>query len=510
MKTGPEKGSEFTQKKLICKATTLAGIFLLLLLLVLTYLISCPAFAASPSNLEPASVEKTNTNVDSAPAPEMPAEKSALKEPGASETDAKENKSTEPVFSLDDCIKKAFEIHPELKAALANRQAVQAQLTQTRSVYYPQISYSNTYNRSFARLSTGNSEADSYGSSLSLNQKIYDFGRTMYSVMAARENLRSSGYDVLQTADQIILDIRENYYKAVAAGKVLVVMEDSFKQQELHLKQARGFYQVGRRSKIEVTKAEVDLANAKLDLIKAQNAVKLTRVKLANAIGLTGPFNYALDDDVRFVEIKMDLERALQYAGLHRPEILKINSQEKMYNARVNQARAEWYPTISGQASYGYNDDHFIFVQNAWSWGLTLNFDVFTGGYRPAYIKESKENLKSLQAQKERLWQDIALEVQQYYIDLEEARQSIVVLEKSLEQARENFSLAQARYEVGLGDNLEFTDARVAFQQSQNDLISAILDYQIARSQLEKSVGMSVSRPEFIDKLKEDLSGKND
>ncbi len=108
------------------------------------------------------------------------------------------------------------------------------------------------------------------------------------------------------------------------------------------------------------------------------------------------------------------------------------------------------------------------------------------------------------------MWQDINLEVQQYYLNLEEARQRISVLEKSLDQARENFSLAQARYEVGLGDNLEFNDARVALSQAKYDLIKAILDYQIARSRLEKAVGMSVFRPEFLSKLKEELKKGKD
>lgn len=421
----------------------------------------------------------------------------------ASATDEKEKEKK--VLTLDECINLSLKIHPELKSANALKNAAGAQLTQTMSAYYPQVSFRSTYNRAVSHnvvvsqgviAQRGTNNSDAYSSTMSLSQNIYDFGRTHYDVMAAKESLNATKYDLLTTSDGIILDIKSNYYEAVASERVLDVNRETVSQQELHLKQAIGFYKVGRRSRIEVTKAEVDLAKAKLELIKSENAVKLSRVKLANSIGLSESFNYALDSEIRFVELKMDIDRALLYAGQHRPEILKIKANERYYKARIAGAKADWYPTLTGSANYGYNDSNFVFDQISWGWGLALNFDVFTGGRRNAIVKESKENLVSISARRERLWQNIYLEVQQAYLNLVDARRRITMLEKSLEHARENFSLAQARYEVGLGDNLEFTDARLALQQAKTDLIKAILDYQIARSSLEKAVGLTVVRKE--------------
>jgi len=417
-----------------------------------------------------------------------------------------ENKTDKKIFTLEEAIQLAALVHPELKSAFALRNAAKAQLTRSRARWYPNVALNSSYGRTESRnitTSTGTTtipgtyKSDSYRTSLSLSQKIYDFGRTRYSVMAARENLKSSDYDLLITADDIILKIRENYYNAVAAEKVLDVTKETVQQQELHLKQAKGFFQVGKRSKIEVTKAEVDLANARLDLIKAENLVKLTRLRLAYAIGITGQLGRRLDDQVRFTEIKMDYDRAMNYAREHRPDLLKIRTQERLYRARLLEAKARWYPTLNGNASYGYNDDKLLFRRNSWSWGVSLDFDVFTGGSRSATIDESGENLKSLSARKVRLWQTASLEVEQAYLNLDEARKRISVLEKSLGQARENFDLAQGRYEVGVGDNLQFADARLALQQAKIDLITSILDYQIARARLEKAVGVSVFRSSF-------------
>ncbi len=432
-------------------------------------------------------------------------------EPSPSPTPGESGKKNSDIFQLEDAIELASKVHPELKSAIALKNAAVAQVIQARSVYFPQVSFSSSYTRSENGNRTTNSSlpgivnaSDSYQTSMSLNQKIYDFGRTAYSVIAARENLKATEYDILTTSDGIILSVRESYYNAVAAEKVLQVTQETIQQQELHLKQASGFYQVGKRSKIEVTKAKVDLANAQLNLIKAENAVELTKIQLANAIGIEKLPNKPLNDQINFVEMKMDKNRALEYAKNHRPELLKMISTENIYNARLKQAKAEWYPTINGSTSYGYNDNNYVFENNnSWSWGLSLNFDVFTGGSRNAQITSSRENLSSISSQKVRLWQNITLEVQQVLLNLEEAKKRISVLETALDQARENFSLAQGRYEVGVGDNIEFSDARIALQQAKIDLIKAILDYHIARAQLEKAIGVSVFKTSLKNSLAE-------
>ncbi|MCE1247965.1 MAG: TolC family protein [Firmicutes bacterium] len=412
--------------------------------------------------------------------------------------------SGDKIVTLEDCIKQAFKIHPDLKAAIALKNASKAQVNEVRSAYFPQVGYTATYSRSVIENPTTSEisgfspltkvESDAYRSTISMTQQIYDFGRTAFSVAVAKDNLEAASYEILSVADTIILNIRSTYYSTVAANKILEVSRESVSQQELHLKQAKGFFQVGRRSKIEVTKAEVDLANSKLTLIKSENDAKLARANLANAIGIAGSFDYPLDENVEFVELKLEFDKAIDLASKHRPDLLKIIAQENAGKNRVNQARANWYPTVNGNASYGYSNSRFTFNRIAWGWGVSLDFDVFDGGNRDYTIVENQENLKYLQATRERLWQKIYLEVQEAYLKLEESKRSIEVLEKALDKARENFNLAQGRYEVGVSDNLEFTDARVALQQAKTDLIKAILDYYIARAKLEKAIGVTVFR----------------
>jgi outer membrane protein TolC len=423
-----------------------------------------------------------------------------------------EDGSEREIISLDACIRIAFKKHPQIKEAIAMKNAAGARLTRAKSNFYPNVSLGSSYRRSESKntstsqgvlLPVSVNKSDSYYNGISVSQLLYDFGRTGYRVMAASENLKAANYDLLTDVDQIILNIREAYFVAVAAEKTLDVQRETVRQQELHLKQARGFYQIGTRSRIEVTKAEVDLANARLELIKAGNNVDLTRVILANAIGIAENFNYSLDDQVRMAELDLDSTKAVEYARSKRPEMLRYAALENSYNASLSLARANYMPSVNGTSSLGYQDNRLIFRDFFWGWGVNLSFDIFTGGEKAGALQEARFNLEALQAQKDRQWHTIFQEVQKAFLSLEEARSSITVLEKTLDQARENFALAQGRYEVGLSDNLEFNDAQVLFQKAQINLIRAILDYQVARARLEKATGMTLLGKELIDDMDE-------
>lgn len=425
---------------------------------------------------------------------------------GEKEKETEKDTVEEKVFTVDDCLEIAFKIHPSLKSAFHLKEEARAGISSTASSYYPQVSFSSTYNSSVIRTTTDDGVllpspqktfSDSYITTFSLSQRIYDFGKTRYKVIAARENLNSAFYDLLAKSDEIVFKIRQAFYEAVAAEKSLAVAREAVEQRQQHLKQAMGFYRIGRRSRIEVTKAEVDLASARLDLLEAENSLEKAKVNLANAIGMPGSFDHPLDGTVTVTDVKYDFEEIAKFARKYRPEMLKIRAQQKAQKANLDLARADYFPTLTGSAYYSYRGSEFTFRNNSWGWGVSLNFDIFTSGQRAAEVRSAWHKLESIKQNRERLWQNIYLETKEAYLDLLTARKKIDVAEKSLEKARENFELARGRYKVGVGTNLEFSDAQLNLQEAQNDLIQSILSYQIARARFEKATGMTTVGREF-------------
>ena len=107
-------------------------------------------------------------------------------------------------------------------------------------------------------------------------------------MQAARDTLNATGHNYKTTVDAVILGVKQSYYVHLGSQAIVKVRDETVNNRELLVKQARGFYEVGTRAKIDVARAESNLFNAQADLIAAQNAVKVSWVTLKNALGVEG------------------------------------------------------------------------------------------------------------------------------------------------------------------------------------------------------------------------------
>jgi outer membrane protein len=401
-------------------------------------------------------------------------------------------------LSLEACITLALKYHPSLSAGQAAVEAQRARVEQALAAYYPQIDFKTTYNTATANYSSIRAPAynwnfnDIFSMGPSLNQLIYDFGRTSNSVKINRENAVASQQD-LQTARQnVILNVKQTYYNALQSLALIKVAEETLTQNQQRLTQAKGFFQAGTRSKIDVTKAEVDLANVQLALISAKNNYQVARANLNNAMGLREGLRFAVVETIDFKPNRITLEEIMQSASTRRPEILQIQARLRSQEAAVELARSGYYPSISGNVSNTWRTDE---VPNdlAWDWsvGAALTIPIFSGFSTQSQIAEARAQLRNLAAQEESLRQNIRLEAEQAYLSLNEAIDRISVTEKSVVQAKENYDLASGRYQVGVGQPLEINDAEVLLANARANHINALYDYKVAEARIEKTMGLN-------------------
>jgi outer membrane protein TolC len=123
--------------------------------------------------------------------------------------------------------------------------------------------------------------------------------------------------------------------------------------------------------------------------------------------------------------------------------------------------------------------------------GAILTIPIFSGFSTTNQIVEGKALLKNLEAQEESLRQNIRLEAEQAFLGLKEAIESITVTEKSVSQAKENYDLASGRYQVGVGQPLEITDAEVLLANARASYINALYNYKVAEARIDRAMGMS-------------------
>ena len=399
-------------------------------------------------------------------------------------------------LDLQRCLAIALERHPSILAAEGTIRAGDSRVGQARSGYYPQISGNVGYNRSEAMVSGGQRGAlgsditDGYSSTLSLNQNIYDFGRTSTQVKVQELSRDSFRSDLENVRTLVIFGVKQAYYGLLQAKRNRDVSREVVGQFQHHLDQARAFFEIGTKPKFDVTKAEVDLSNARLSLLRAENAFRLAQVALNNAIGLPEAREYEIVEQLSFQRVEVNLEETLSKAYDRRPDLQSILMRKRSQEQSIELARKGYYPYLSGNASYGWGGSGGYFpLDQGWSVGAQLNIPVFTGYLTKYQIDEARANLEVLAANESLLRQAIYQDVRQAWLNMREAADRIVVAELSVRQAEENLELANGRYASGVGSPIEVTDALVAASNAKTAHISALYDYKVAQASLEKAAG---------------------
>ncbi|OPY09808.1 MAG: Outer membrane protein TolC precursor [Syntrophaceae bacterium PtaB.Bin095] len=399
-------------------------------------------------------------------------------------------------LDIQQCVDIALKNHPSILSAAGTLKAGESRVGQARSGYYPQVSGSVVYNRispyetsSGGRLAPNDKGAyDVTNSSIALSQNLFDFGKTAAQVRIQSLNLDSSRADFADVKSRVVFGAKQAYYELLRARRNRDVGREVVGQYEQHLARAKGFFEIGVKPKFDVTKAEVDLSNAKLSLLKAENAFRVARVTLNNALGLPEAPDFEIQDSLDLPRAEVDLDAALRKAFDRRPDLQAILVKEKALEETIAYEKKGYYPYVTGNASYGWGGDSFP-LDHGWNIGATLNIPLFSGLSTKYQVDEARANLEVLKANEETLRQSIHLDVQQAWLNLREAADRIVTAEISVRQAMENLELANGRYASGVGSPIEVTDALVAESNAKTSFNAALYDYRVAQASMEKATG---------------------
>ena len=237
-----------------------------------------------------------------------------------------------------------------------------------------------------------------------------------------------------------------------------------------------------------MTKAEVDLGNAQLALIKAENQVRLARVNLNNAMGMPDAPDYTLEDILAFVKYGLPFDEALQKAFTQRADLQSLTKKKDSSRESINLARKGYFPVVNASATYYYTGTDFP-LADGWNYGLNVTAPIFNGFLTKYQVEEAKANYDTASATERSLRLNIISQVQQGYVLLRQADESIATSEITVRQAKENVELALGRYQAGVGSPLDVSDALTALANAQVAYVSALTDYKNAQASIEVAIG---------------------
>lgn len=389
-------------------------------------------------------------------------------------------------LSLDKCIEIALKQHPQILAAMSTLDVNKSKVGQAQAGYYPQVNWQAGMSRNASPLTIN--QYNHYVHSLSLSQNIYDFNKVGTKVDIQSVGLEAARADLENTKLNIILGVKKAYYEVLRAKHARDINADTVKQFEERLETAKGFFEAGAKPIFDVTKAEVDLGNAHMNMVKANNAVVIAGVNLNNAIGMPVAPSYELEDYTAYERTAAGLNESLNKAMLNRADLQSLVRQTEVAQKTIQLAQKDYFPTLSGSANYGWSGQEFP-LQSGWDVGATLNFNVFGGFATKHQVGAALANLEVARAGEETLKQAIRLDVEQALANLLTAEKSIDAATIMVRQATENYGLSQGRYAAGVGVSLELTDAVVALGNARLALSGAIYDHLEATASLHRAMG---------------------
>ncbi len=407
-------------------------------------------------------------------------------------------------ITLNECIRFALGNNPKIREAMEDIIASDARVRQAWSNWFPQLNWQTGYTRikqlQLADL-LGSGGARPYNyyvlGQISLSEMLYDFGVTQNKVTIQKLERDSYKINLTSTINTVIMNVKNDYYNLLYAYDRRDVAEDTVKKFEMFYNQAKAFYEIGTNPKVDVTIAEVNLSNAKLELIQANNAVDIAVAKLNNSIGLPFRTQYNVKERLQYYPVTVTLDDAIGIAEKSRPDLLILEKRVEAAKQNWKLAKKAYYPNISveGQVAVGGKNPTSTYGYNL---GGYLNFPTVNGMLIKNQIKEARAGYDREMARAESERNNIYLEIQQAYYTLDEKKSQIPVAFLNVKKAKENYDLSYGRYRVGVGNPTELKDAQVSYQNAQLSYYNTLYQYNSARAQLEKAIGRNLVDKDMV------------
>ena len=412
------------------------------------------------------------------------------------------------IYTLEDSISEAIADNWTLKAKKEKiKQAIHVK-KQAGSAFLPKLSTSYGYTRLSEAVSFRTegapflagetiavSSQDNYRWKGSVTQPVFTGFALLSSFKLARLGIDQSELELELEKLDLALEVKEAYFGILEADKFVRVFKKAVDSLKSHVNAADNFYKVGIIPINDLLKAEVELADARHDLVKAQNALRLARS--AFNMVLSRPINAPVDvEDILVYKPKRGgFQQYLEKALKNRPEIKLLDISILQADQQIRLAKSKNYPEIALSYDYikegdepGVSGSPFHDA-GRWEAMAVCSWTLWEWGGTYYKVQEKKSFKKELMQLKMAFEDSIGLEVKEAVLSLEEAEQNIPTTRKAVDQAEENLRVNEERYRAQITTSTEVLDAQTLLSRASTNYYSALYDHNLARAGLTRALG---------------------
>jgi len=342
------------------------------------------------------------------------------------------------------------------------------------------------------RARTSDKDYPSYG--VVAHQTVYDFGARSSLYNASKESLELTGTDIFRTKNLIALDFTNAYFTLLESDRMVIVGQREVEALRSHRQVAQNLFDAGTITKNDLLQAEVRLSDANQRLLTLQNQRSYNASRINNII------SRPLDREVVPAEVPEEvlplplLDKSWETAVTQRPEIKIVDQELKINELQESAKRTEYLPTIFAEGAYNYSKNQFMIHEDNWSVVFGLNINLFSGGATKAEVSKLRVRTEQLREEKNKLLEDIRLEVQRYYLDESSARDNVTSTKDAIRQAEENLRINNVRYEEGVGTATDVLDAISLLTVAEKNYYRALYDMRRAHAGLLYATGEDLTQ----------------
>jgi outer membrane protein len=319
-----------------------------------------------------------------------------------------------------------------------------------------------------------------------VNQLITDFGHTNNLVASAHLHEEAEAQNAVATKEQILLAVDQSFYDALQTAAVLKVARQTVASRQLLTDQVSALTKSKLKSDLDLSFASVNLSQAQLLQLDAENNNKAAMANLSAILGFDALQNFELVEDTTAVEAPSPtVDFLIAEAFDRRPEILAREFESQSAQKFRNAQRDSNYPTIS---AIGVVGEAPVRNDNISSWygaaGVNIQIPIFNGFLFSAKTHEADLRAQATKEQLVDLKNKIARDVNNSWLNANTAYQRLSVSQQLLSQANLALGLAQTRYKLGLSSIVEMSQAQLQQTQAEIGNVTANYEYRLALAEL--------------------------
>jgi len=420
-----------------------------------------------------------------------------------------EEAKKENYYTLENAIQEALKNNYQVKIKKEQVDEARFVKEQARADFFPKLSTNYSYTRldeatvnpatpiapGFVIPERPLNTEDNYQWSTSVRQPVFTGFALLSTYELTKLGIDRSEWELEQEKLNLVLAVKDAYFNIIRADDAVKVVRQEMEALESHLEVARNFYEVGIIPVNDLLKAEVELANAVQNLVRAQNSARNVRAFFNNVLARPTRLPVEVEDISAYQPLLFHFEGAMDKALLHRPEMKLVNIALLQADQQIRLARSRYYPEVSVFGDYIKEGDEFdvsgseFHDNERWQAGALLTWTFWEWGKTKNAVRERMSEKLQLLETRENVRQNISLEIIQAGLELDQADKNIPTTRKAVEQAEENLRVTQERYKAQVTTTTEVLDAQALLTRARTNYYNALIDHHLAKARLQRAMG---------------------